>query len=66
MIFLMNLPIGTAAIFLTPLVLADVRSGEHKRLDLAGVVLSTLAMLLLMLRWLQDQSAAGPGGRSRC
>jgi hypothetical protein len=30
-------------------VLADMRSGERKRLDLAGVALSTLAMLLLML-----------------
>jgi EmrB/QacA subfamily drug resistance transporter len=49
MVFLVNLPVGIAAIFLTPLVLADVRSGEHKRLDLAGVALSTLAMLLLML-----------------
>jgi EmrB/QacA subfamily drug resistance transporter len=49
MIFLANLPIGIAAILLTPLVLADVRSGEHKRLDLAGVALSTFAMLLLML-----------------
>ena len=49
MIFLINLPIGIAAILLTPLVLADVRSGEHKRLDLAGVALSTLAMLLLIL-----------------
>jgi MFS family permease len=48
-IFLVNLPVGIAAILLTPLVLADVRSGEHKRLDLAGVALSTLAMLLLML-----------------
>jgi hypothetical protein len=49
MVFLVNLPIGIAAIFLTPLVLADVRSGERKRLDVAGVALSTLAMLLLML-----------------
>jgi EmrB/QacA subfamily drug resistance transporter len=49
MIFLVNLPIGIAAILLTPLVLADMRSGEHRRLDLAGVALSTLAMLLLML-----------------
>jgi MFS family permease len=49
MVFLVNLPIGIAAIFLTPLVLADMRSGERKRLDLAGVGLSTLAMLLLML-----------------
>jgi EmrB/QacA subfamily drug resistance transporter len=48
-VFLVNLPIGIAAIFLTPLVLANVRSDEHKRLDLAGVALSTLAMLLLML-----------------
>jgi MFS family permease len=29
MVFLMNLPIGIVAIFLTPLVLADVRSGER-------------------------------------
>jgi len=49
MVFLVNLPIGIVAIFLTPLVLADMRSGERKRLDLAGVALSTLAMLLLML-----------------
>jgi EmrB/QacA subfamily drug resistance transporter len=49
MIFLVNLPIGIAAMLLTPLVLADMRSGEHKLLDLAGVALSTLAMLLLML-----------------
>jgi len=48
-VFLVNLPIGVVAILLTPLVLADVRSGERKRLDLAGVALSTLAMLLLML-----------------
>ncbi len=43
-VFLVNLPIGIAVIFLTPLVLADVRSGERKRLDLAGVALSTLAI----------------------
>jgi len=49
MVFLVNLPVGIVAIFLTPLVLADVRSGERKRLDLTGVALSTLAMLLLML-----------------
>jgi len=49
MVFLVNLPVGIVAIFLTPLVLADVRSGEGKRLDLTGVALSTLAMLLLML-----------------
>ena len=49
MVFLVNLPVGIVAIFLTPLVLDDVRSGERKRLDLAGVALSTLAMLLLML-----------------
>ena len=49
MVFLVNLPVGIAAIFVTPLVLDDVRSGERKRLDLAGVALSTLAMLLLML-----------------
>jgi MFS family permease len=48
-VFLVNLPIGIAAIFLKPLVLDDMRSGERKRLDLAGVALSTLAMLLLML-----------------
>lgn len=48
-VFLVNLPVGIVAIFLTPLVLADVRSGERKRLDLAGVALNTLAMLLLML-----------------
>ena len=68
MVFLVNLPIGIAAIFLTPLVLADMRSGERKRLDLAGVGLSTLAMLLLMLPLVegQDRSAAGPGGQSRC
>jgi MFS family permease len=49
MVFLVNLPIGIAAIVLTPLVLADIRSGERKPLDLSGVALSTLAMLLLML-----------------
>jgi EmrB/QacA subfamily drug resistance transporter len=49
MVFLVNLPIGIAAISLTPLVLADMRSGERNRLDLAGVALGTLAMLLLML-----------------
>src|ERR1700726_3113853 len=49
MVFLVNLQIGIAAIVLTPLVLADMRSGERKRLDLAGVALSTLAMLLLIL-----------------
>jgi EmrB/QacA subfamily drug resistance transporter len=49
MVFLVNLPIGIAAIFLTPLVLPDVRPGKSERLDLAGVALSTLAMVLLML-----------------
>jgi MFS family permease len=43
MVFLVNLPVGIVAILLTPLVLADVRSGERKRLNLAGVRHSPLA-----------------------
>ena len=65
-VFLVNLPIGVAAIFLTPLVLADVRSGERKRLDLAGVALCTLAMLLLMLPLVEGPERGWAGGRSRC
>ena len=65
-VFLVNLPIGVVAIFLTPLVLADVRSGERKRLDLAGVALSTLAMLLLMLPLVEGPERGWAGGRSRC
>jgi hypothetical protein len=42
-------PIGIAAIFLTPLVLPNVRPAKSGRLDLTGVALSTLAMVLLML-----------------
>ena len=48
-IFFVNLPIGIAALFLTPLVLPDMRPAKSERLDLTGVALSTLAMVLLML-----------------
>ncbi|SEC99064.1 MFS transporter [Bradyrhizobium erythrophlei] len=61
MVFLVNLPIGIAAIFLTPLVLADVHSDDRKRLDLAGVALSTLAMLLLMVPLVEGPESGWAG-----
>ncbi|WP_406835317.1 DHA2 family efflux MFS transporter permease subunit [Streptomyces sp. AHU1] len=46
-IFLVNLPIGIAALVLTFLVVPDIRPGRAHRLDLTGVALATGALFCL-------------------
>ncbi|MEV6583989.1 DHA2 family efflux MFS transporter permease subunit [Streptomyces sp. NPDC051582] len=46
-IFLVNVPIGVAALALTYLVVPDVRNGRGHRFDLAGVLIATAALFCL-------------------
>lgn len=46
-IFLVNVPIGVAALALTFLVVPDIRSGRSHRFDLPGVLIATAALFSL-------------------
>ncbi|MEV0847338.1 DHA2 family efflux MFS transporter permease subunit [Streptomyces sp. NPDC049954] len=46
-VFLVNLPVGAAALVLTFLVVPDLRPGRARRLDLPGVLLVTAALFCL-------------------
>lgn len=46
-IFLVNVPIGVAALVLTFLVVPDIRSGRGHRFDLTGVLIATAALFSL-------------------
>jgi EmrB/QacA subfamily drug resistance transporter len=58
--FLINLPIGLAALALTRLVVAESRSATTRRLDLVGVVIVTVGLVLLVLPLVEGRQAGWP------
>jgi MFS family permease len=59
-IFLINLPIGLAAIVLAPRVVEDSRGDRSRQLDLAGMVLITLALSALVLPLIEGRAHGWP------
>jgi EmrB/QacA subfamily drug resistance transporter len=59
-IFLVNLPIGVAAMVLAWIYLPDAKSPHPLKLDLIGVALITLAMLMLMFPLIQGRELDWP------
>jgi EmrB/QacA subfamily drug resistance transporter len=59
-IFLVNLPIGVAAMVLALIYLPDAKSPHPLKLDLIGVALITLAMLMLMFPLIQGRELDWP------
>ncbi|MEW2521229.1 MFS transporter [Actinacidiphila alni] len=58
--FLINLPVGLLALALVPRALAESRAPRRPRLDLVGVVLSTAAVVALVLPLIQGRTAGWP------
>jgi EmrB/QacA subfamily drug resistance transporter len=59
-IFLVNLPVGIAAIVLGAIYLPDEKSPHPLRLDLAGVLIIVVAMLMLMYPLIQGRQLDWP------
>jgi EmrB/QacA subfamily drug resistance transporter len=59
-IFLINLPIGLAALIGSMVALADSRSEHAERLDLGGVVLLSLTLALLVYPLIEGREAGWP------
>jgi EmrB/QacA subfamily drug resistance transporter len=58
--FLINLPIGAAALLLTPRVVPASRAAGRPRLDAAGVALVTLALVALALPLIEGRQQGWP------
>lgn len=58
--FLINVPVGIAALALTPRVLAESRAPRRPRLDNTGVLLSTSAVVALVLPLIQGRALGWP------
>ncbi|MBY8881256.1 MFS transporter [Actinacidiphila acidipaludis] len=58
--FLINLPIGVAALVMVPRALGESRAPRRPRLDPAGVALSTAAVVALVLPLIQGRSLGWP------
>ena len=54
-IFFVNVPVGAAALVLTPILLAESRDAREKRQDVPGAVLVTSGLVLLVLAITQGQ-----------
>ncbi|EPH39687.1 MFS transporter [Streptomyces aurantiacus] len=59
-IFLINLPVGAVALFLTPRLIPESRSAQGGRLDLGGALLSTAALVALVFSLIQGQEQDWP------
>jgi EmrB/QacA subfamily drug resistance transporter len=59
-VFLVNIPIGVASLILAPLVLPKPGILANRKLDVAGVLLSTLGLGLLMYPLVEGPSAGWP------
>ncbi|HVY20717.1 MAG TPA: MFS transporter [Bauldia sp.] len=59
-IFLVNLPVGIAAIILAAIYLPNAKSSHPLKLDIVGVALVVLAMLLLMYPLIQGRELDWP------
>lgn len=58
--FLINLPFGVAALVVTPRLVPESRAPQRPALDPLGVVLSTAALLTLVLPLIQGRSSGWP------
>jgi EmrB/QacA subfamily drug resistance transporter len=58
--FLVNLPVGLAALALVPRALGESRAPRRPRLDLTGVLLSTAAVVALVLPLIQGRALGWP------
>ncbi|WP_425571045.1 MFS transporter [Rugosimonospora acidiphila] len=58
--FLVNLPIGALALALLPRLVPESRGTGRARLDIAGMVLVTLALIAAVLPLIQGQAAGWP------
>jgi EmrB/QacA subfamily drug resistance transporter len=65
-IFLVNLPIGIAALIAATRLVTESRAPNAKRLDLVGVVLSTAGILLLVYPLVEGQVAGWPAWTFIC
>ncbi|NEY35574.1 MFS transporter [Streptomyces sp. PRKS01-65] len=59
-IFLINLPVGVVALVLTPRLIPESRAAGGGRLDLAGVVLATVALAAVVLALIEGQERDWP------
>ncbi|HUZ68914.1 MAG TPA: DHA2 family efflux MFS transporter permease subunit [Candidatus Saccharimonadales bacterium] len=65
-IFLVNLPIGIAALIAATRLVTESRAPNAKRLDLVGVVLATAGILLLVYPLVEGQVAGWPAWTFIC
>ena len=65
-IFLVNLPIGIAALIAATRLISESRAPNATRLDLGGVVLSTAGILLLVYPLVEGQVAGWPAWTFIC
>jgi MFS family permease len=59
-VFLINLPVGVAALVLAPPLVPETRGGTHGRIDLLGLVLATGGLTVVVLPLLEGRSAGWP------
>ncbi|MBC9731138.1 MFS transporter [Streptomyces sp. TRM68367] len=59
-IFLINLPVGVVALFLTPRLIPESRGADGGRLDLVGAVLSTVTLVAVVYALVQGQEQDWP------
>jgi EmrB/QacA subfamily drug resistance transporter len=59
-VFLINVPVGAAALALTPMLVPESRAAQAKRLDLIGVVLVTAALTTLVLPLIEGRAQGWP------
>jgi MFS family permease len=59
-VFLINLPIGLAALAATPLTVPESRPGKVARIDLSGAVLSAAGLFLLVFPLIEGQQDGWP------
>jgi hypothetical protein len=64
-VFLINVPIGLAALLLAPRLVPESRAALGRRLDLVGLVLATLALAAAVLPLVDGRSKAGPRAAGR-
>jgi EmrB/QacA subfamily drug resistance transporter len=64
--FLINVPVGIVALFLTPRILAESRSERRARVDLIGAVLVTLGLVAIVLPLIEGRALGWPGWTWLC
>ncbi|WP_433889495.1 MFS transporter [Streptomyces sp. CA-111067] len=58
--FLVNVPVGAAALALLPVLVAESRSDQARRLDLAGIAYVVPALLLLLVPLVEGRESGWP------